>query len=238
MAYSTLLTLHICGALIGLFAGWTAMFFRKGSRRHGFVGNIFFISMLSMTASAVSIAVMKQQPSNVIAGVLTFYLVATAWLAVRRKQGETGLLEIGAMVVALANGIGALLLGWQASHSATAPKDGVPSAAYFVFGSVALLSAGGDVRMLIRGGVSGAPRIARHLWRMCFALLIATLSAVTGKRTAFLPEALRKPYFLVLPAVVLVVWMIFWLCRVLLTRKYKKKVPAPLIVPHSASTLA
>ena len=33
-------------------------------------------------------------------------------------------------------------------------------------GSVCLLAAAGDVRMLVRGSVLGAKRITRHLWRM------------------------------------------------------------------------
>jgi hypothetical protein len=36
-----------------------------------------------------------------------------------------------------------------------------------------LLAAAGDLRMLLRGGLFGAQRIARHLWRMCFGLFIA-----------------------------------------------------------------
>jgi uncharacterized membrane protein len=232
MAYSTLLAIHICGALIGLLFGWVAMFFRKGSRRHGFAGNVFFVSMLSMTTSAVCIAAMKHEPSNAMAGVLTFYLVATAWLTVRRKPGETGRLEIAATFLALGAGIAAMFLGWQASHS-TAPADGALKVAYFVFGFVALLSVILDVKMFASGGVFGAMRIARHLWRMCFALLITTLSALSGKRTAFLPEALRKPYFLALPIVALLLLMIFWLCRVLFTNKYKKKTVAPRIVANS-----
>ena len=51
-------------------------------------------------------------------------------------------------------------------------KDEYPAAPCFVFGFLALLCAAGDVRMLLRGGVFGAHRIVRNLWRMCFALLI------------------------------------------------------------------
>src|SRR5258708_7416248 len=49
----------------------------------------------------------------------------------------------------------------------------VPVAMTFFMGSVMLLAAAGDIRMLVRGGVLGAKRIARHLWRMCFGLFIA-----------------------------------------------------------------
>jgi hypothetical protein len=37
-------------------------------------------------------------------------------------------------------------------------------------------TAAGDVRMLVRGGVLGAKRIARYLWRMYFGLFIAAVS--------------------------------------------------------------
>jgi hypothetical protein len=238
MTRSPLLILHICSAIVGLLSGWAAIFFRKGSRRHRAAGNVFFISMLSMSGSAVFMAFMKQEIVNVIAGVLTFYLVATAWLTVMRKEGETGLSELGAMLVALAVGAACLIFGWEASQSATGSKDGYPAAAYFVFASVALLSGAGDVRMLIRGGVSGAPRVARHLWRMCFALFIATISAFAGKRSEMFPEAIRKTHLLNVPVIAIVVLMIFWLCRVLFTKRFKKKVTASPIETAPANNLA
>jgi hypothetical protein len=222
MMRSPLLILHIFSAIIGLLSGWAAVFFRKGSRRHGAAGTVFFISMLSMCGSAVSMALMKQQAGNVIAGALTAYLVATAWLTVRRKAGEIGGPEFGAMLVALAVGSAAWILGWQASHSATHPTDGVPAAVYFVFGSVALLAAAGDVRLLLRGGVSGAPRLTRHLWRMCVALLIATLSAFAGKRSEIFPEFIRRAHLLNVPIIAIIVVMIFWLIRVRFTNIHKK----------------
>jgi hypothetical protein len=47
-------------------------------------------------------------------------------------------------------------------------------------GSVMLLAAAEDVRMLVRGGVFVTKRIARHLWRMCFGLFIAAGSFFMG----------------------------------------------------------
>jgi hypothetical protein len=71
--------------------------------------------MLIMSASASYIAFRKSELVNAIVGVLTFYLVVTAWMTVRRKKGETGLFEAGAMLVALADGSAALTFGWQAT---------------------------------------------------------------------------------------------------------------------------
>ena len=237
MIFSALLILHICSAIVGLLSGWAALFFRKGFRRHRAAGNVFFVSMLSMSASAACMASMKQELMNLVVGVLTFYLVATAWLTVRRKEGETGLFEFGAMLVVLADGAACLIFGWEASHGATGLKDGYPAVAYLIFGSVALLCAALDVRMLIRGGVSGALRIARHLWRMCFALLITTISFFLGKQRLF-PEAILKTHLNLVPIVANAVVIIFWLCRISFTNQYKRKASASLIGTASASNAA
>jgi hypothetical protein len=37
----------------------------------------------------------------------------------------------------------------------------------FFMGSMLLLAAAGDLRMLLRGGLFGSLRVVRHLWRMC-----------------------------------------------------------------------
>lgn len=237
MTFRVLLVLHICGAVVGLLSGWTALVFAKGSRRHGAAGTVFFTSMLVMSLSAACMAFARQELINLIVAVLTFYLVATAWLTVKRKEGETGRYEVAAMLVALADGTVAWIFGWQAAHSATGMKDGYPAAAYFIFGSVALLCAALDVRMFVAGGVAGSLRIARHLWRMCFALLITTLSFFLGKQRLF-PEIVLKNHLHLLPIVLNVAVLIYWLCRVLVTRGYKKRVTAPRIPTASASNPA
>ena len=110
MNYSLLLTLHISGAIIGLLSGTAALSFRKGSRPHRRAGNIFFVSMLIMSATGAGIAAfLRPNMGNVFGGVITFYLVATGWLTVLRKERETGLVEFGLLLVALAAGAGGLL---------------------------------------------------------------------------------------------------------------------------------
>jgi hypothetical protein len=41
----------------------------------------------------------------------------------------------------------------------------IPPGVYFGSGFVALLAVAGDVRMIMRGGIVGAQRIARQVWR-------------------------------------------------------------------------
>jgi hypothetical protein len=90
-----------------------------------------------MSASAMYLGFMQPAMLNVVVGVLTFYLVVTAWLTVRRKERETGNWELAFLIVALADGAASLRFGWEAANSVTGTKDGYPAAAYFVFGSAA-----------------------------------------------------------------------------------------------------
>jgi len=222
MSHSPLLVLHISAASLGLFSGAVALFSRKAGRVHRKYGDVFFVSMLAMSASGAYLASTRSATLSVIVGILTFYLVATAWLTVIRKAGETGVLEYGALFLALAAGSSSLVFGWEGSQGASGLKDGFPAAAYFAFGSVALFAAALDIRMFIRGGVSGAQRIARHLWRMCFALLIAATSLFNGQERLF-PAAIRATHLLNVPVAVIVLAMIFWLVRVLLFSNARSK---------------
>jgi uncharacterized membrane protein len=83
-----ILAFHISAGLVGILSGTAAMSLRKGSSRHALAGKIFVISMLSMAASAAFLAFMRHDMNNVGGGVLTFYLVATAWVTARRRDGK------------------------------------------------------------------------------------------------------------------------------------------------------
>jgi hypothetical protein len=124
------------------------MSFRKGSRGHRVAGNVFVISKLSLAASAVYLALMKSQVTNVLGGVLTFYLVTTAWLAARRRDGETGMFDWGLLLIALTVGATLVTLGLGAAHSQTGLKYGAPAGLYFIFGSWALLADAGTFACL------------------------------------------------------------------------------------------
>jgi hypothetical protein len=211
----SILVIHICAGVLGLLSGAGAMSFRKGSRRHGRAGNVFFFAMIVMGSSAAYLG-------NVFGGLFVCYLVTTAWLTARRPDGETSVFDWGALVFALAFGVLAVTDGLKVANSSTGSRNGVPAGMILFLGSVALLAAAGDIRMLVRGGVFGWQRIARHLWRMCFGLFIATGSFLAQRRVmAFL----GGPKFLLM-AVLPLILMIFWLIRVRFTNAYKRK-PVP-----------
>ncbi len=232
MTYSPILIVHICSGIIGVLSGSTALLARKGSYLHRKSGVVFVISMMSMAAAGAYVAFTKSQTPNIIAGVFTIYLVATAWLTVMRKDKEIGSIEVGLLLVGLAAGSSSLIFGWQAAHSPAGSEDRGLAVPYFLFGSVAMLATAGDIRMLVRGGVSGAKRLVRHLWRMCIALFIAAGSFFlgmssdpvlrrTGLRATLFTSAIRKTHLPELPVLIILILTIFWVCRVMFTNAYK-----------------
>jgi uncharacterized membrane protein len=217
-----LLFLHISAGIIAIISGTLAMCFRKGSRRHAQAGEIFVISMLTMGASAVYLAFMKHEMNNVGAGILTIYLVATAWVTAKRKDGETSFFDWGLLLIPVFVGVANWISGVQVMRSPTGPTDGVPVGMHFFMGSVMLLAAAGDVRMLLRGGVFGAQRIVRHLWRMCFGLFIATGSFFLGQGTRVFPDWLLRSNVLIVPAILPLVLLIFWALRLRFSDAYQR----------------
>jgi hypothetical protein len=174
-----------------------------------------------MATAAVYLAFMKSQVTNILGGFLTFYMVTTAWAAARRKDGETSIFDWVALLLALVIGATQVTFGLEAAQSSTGLKYGYPAAMFLPMGCVVLLAAAGDVRMLVRGGISGTQRLMRHLWRMCFALFIATGSFFLGQQQVF-PAFIRKTNVLLLPAFLPLVLLIFWLVRVRFANAYKR----------------
>jgi len=237
MTYSPMLLVHIIGGMIAVAAGTIALVVRKGARYHRLTGNIFVVSMMIMGSSGAYVAFVKGQRFNVLAGTLAFYLVASAWLTVRRKANETGRVEVALTFIAIAAGIRSLMWGLE-THAV----------GYYVFTTLAFLWAAFDVRMLIRGGVEGASRMVRHLGRMGFALFVAVGSFFLGtagdpmmkkhglRATLFTPE-IRKTHLPEIPVLFVVLLTLFWLGRVLFTRTYKKAAITPSLRTPASSNL-
>jgi hypothetical protein len=216
-----LLVLHISAGILGILSGFLAVFLRKGSRQHGVAGNGFVISMLIMSVCAVYLALMKHQMGNVLGGVFTFYLVATGWLTATRRDGGVGGFGWVALLIPLAVGVVLVTFGLEKVYSQAPPKDGVPAGMNFFMASVCMLAAAGDVRMLLRRGIFGVQRIARHLWRMCFGLFVASGSFFLGQGSKVFPAFVLNSGILLIPAILPLVLLIFWLIRVRFKNAYQ-----------------
>jgi hypothetical protein len=98
-AVDAVLVLHITGGLTGITSGFAALVLRKGSRGHQIAGDVFVVAMLVMSTIGALASPFLPQPqrANVVPGLLTFYLVLTAWMTARRRDGGTGRFEVAAM---------------------------------------------------------------------------------------------------------------------------------------------
>ena len=111
-------------------------------------------------------------------------------------------------------GLTSVALGFDTLASPTGRRaDGLPAFPFFMFGTVGLLAGVGDVRMIRSGGVRGASRLVRHLWRMSWALWIAASSFFLGQAKV-IPKPVRIPALLALPVLAVVATMLYWLWRV------------------------
>ena len=209
------LVLHIGGASLALIAGPVALFARKGARVHRVAGKVFFVAMLTMSGIAAVVAPLLPDRFSALMGVFTFYLTATAWVVVWRRPSSTGPLERVAGVVALLVAATAFAFARAADKLPGAMLDGQPAQLGYALTVVALIAAASDFSVIRRGGLAGPPRIARHLWRMCLALFIAA-GSFAGQPMAQ-PQAVRGSPWLFMPALAVLVLMVFWLVRIRFT---------------------
>jgi hypothetical protein len=101
--------------------------------------------------------------------------------------------------------------------------NGVPAAMSFFLGSVVLLAAVGDVRMLARGGITGSRRIGRHAWRMSFGLFIASGSFFIGQQQVF-PFRWRGSIVLMVLGLFPLGLLVFWVVRLRFGKKFREMV--------------
>jgi len=208
------LVVHILAGGMGLISGYVALYSAKGATLHRKSGILFVYAMLAMALLGMVIAAGRDvAPAiNIPAGLLTSYLVITALMTVRLPVAGSQWLNPGLMLVALGVGLTDLTFAFQAFANG-GKRNGMPAFPFIMFGVVGLLASIGDLRMMRSGPLQGARRLARHLWRMCFALFIAALSFFIGQAKV-IPEPFRNRGLLALPVLAVLVTMSYWLWRV------------------------
>ncbi|WP_297731123.1 hypothetical protein [uncultured Maricaulis sp.] len=208
-----LLWAHIGGGAVGLVSGAIAVLAPKGRRVHRTAGSVFFVSMFVSFLVGAGVAPFLEtgQRPNTIAGILSLYLLLTSWRASRRDGRLTGAPEIAGLVVAMLAFAAGLLFMYQGLSNPSGTVDGAPPEAFVVFIVAGLAGVYGDARMLMRGSIVGAPRIVRHLWRMCTAFFIAAGSFFLGQEQ-LLPEIMTGGLLqfgpVLFPLIALIVWSV------------------------------
>jgi uncharacterized membrane protein len=231
----SLLPVHIIAGSIAIIAGFISVFALKGAKLHRKSGMIFVYSMLVLSITGAVIATLRHQTANIIGGSLAFYMVTTALLTVRPRDRWSRWADAGALVIGAAVGGFAMKSGFDAVNTPSGTLNGVPAGMMFFFATVALLAAVGDLRVLLAGHLQGAQRIARHLWRMCFSLFIASGSFFLGQAKV-IPKPIRILPLLAIPALLPLALLLYWLARVLLTKWYRRRADSfkPTLLGRSA----
>ena len=204
----SMLPIHIVAGVLALVFGYVALFAPKGATLHRRSGMFFVLAMVALSLTGALIAFVNGSSISVVAGLLTFYFVTTALLTVRRPARESQSIDRVAMVLALAIAILGLKTGLE-----TLGRGRPEAIPMFIFGVVGLLAAAGDRRMIRAGGVEGTRRIARHLWRMCFAMWVAAASFFWGP-PGRVPDIIYYPALLPIPVLAPIAVMAYWLWRI------------------------
>ena len=212
------LLVHVMGGAVALVSGFVAVVAAKGGRYHRRAGIAFVASMMVMAVFG-SVVGAYEMKATFVGGVLSAYLVFTGLTTVRPIAGSGRSQHVALMMVALLVALFEFTVGVIALERPGGSINGVPGGMMLFMGTVALLAAIGDWRVL-RGGIESTRRLARHLWRMCFALFIASGSFFLGQMR-FLPEPLRVLPLLAALAVAPLLVLLYWIWRVRVRRSVR-----------------
>jgi hypothetical protein len=212
-----LLPIHIVAGGLAIILGFVALAASKGATLHRRSGLFFVYAMLTMGISgAIMAARQSLTNSNVLGGLMAAYFVITGLTTVRPASVRTRWLNSVALVVAIGLTAADIAIGFKAFASPGGMLNGVPFFMPFFIATITALAAAGDLKVMRSAALRGAPRLSRHLWRMCFALFIAAGSffSIRERVAKILPEPFTSPLMRALPVVLVFVAMFYWLWRV------------------------
>ena len=227
-----LIVVHILAGALALIFGYVALYVSKGATLHRKIGMLFVCAMLTMSfLGAVIAATMGSAPAvNIPAASLTAYLVITGLVTVRTPAAWPRWLDAAMMIAVISVSLVDFKFGLEAIASG-GNRGGIPAFPFFMFAVVGSLAAVGDARLIRAGGVStvrGTVRLARHLWRMCFALFIAALSFFIGQAKV-IPKPIRIYPLLAVPPLIVLGVLLYWMWRVRVRKSVRGIVTARVV---------
>jgi uncharacterized membrane protein len=229
-----LLSIHIAAGGLAMVLGAVALSVKKGGTLHRRGGLLFVCSMLVLGTTAALLGFRKSPTDgNVFGGLMTVYFVGTALATVRPASAWTRRTNVAALTVAVGLALVDIAGGVKAFNSPRGLLNGVPFVMHFFIAGVMILAATGDVRIVRFGGPRGGPRLARHLWRMCFALFIAAGSffSIRERVAKILPEPFTTAPMRALPIILVFGAMFYWLWRV------RRRRTLPVLLQHDSMPL-
>jgi hypothetical protein len=231
MNLNILLPIHVAAGGLAIVLGAIALSVKKGGTIHRRSGMLFVYAMLVMGTTASMLEMVRGgSAANLVSALLSVYFVGTALTTVRPASRWTRVIDGTALTVAVGLAIFSILGGVQGISTPGLSPGGVPFRTIgmmsFFLATVLLLAAVGDVRIMWLGPPRGGRRLARHLWRMCFALFIAAGSffSIKERVAKILPEPFTTGPMRALPILLLFGAMFYWLWKV------RSRRPLPVIV--------
>ena len=198
---------------------------KKGGTIHRRSGILFVYAMVVMGITASILELLQgSAATGVIAPLMTIYLVGTALTTVRPPSRWTHVINVTALVCAVGLAV-VLTAGGINAVNSPGLSGGIPlrmiGVMSLILAAVLLLSAIGDARIMRSGMPRGGRRLARHLWRMCFALFIAAGSffSIRKRVATIFPYPFTAGPMRALPILLLFGAMFYWLWKVRSRRK-------------------
>jgi len=212
-----LLPTHIVAGGLAIVLGGIALLASKGGFLHRRSGLLFVYAMLTMGTSGSLLAIRHSWTDpNVMGGVMSAYFVVTALMSVRAPSVWTKRLTVASFGVAIGLVVTDVVVAVTAYRHPRHMLNGVPFFMPVFLAVITALAAAGDLRTIRQGMLRGGPRLARHLWRMCFALFIAAGSffSIRARVAKVLPAPFTTPMMRALPVLLVFAAMFYWLWRV------------------------
>lgn len=144
---------------------------------------------------------------------MALYLLVSGVMAARLRDVKAGAPEVIGLMVALSITVAGVIFMRMGAASPSGTVDGSPPKAFLLFTIAGAFAAAGELHVLVRKQLSKVSRIARHLWRMCFSLFIASGSFFLGQPQVF-PVSLQDSELLPVLALAPLPVMVFWLVKV------------------------
>ncbi len=216
-----LLPFHIAAGALAIVLGAIALSTRKGGTVHRKSGLLFLCAMLVMGSSGSILALRHGiTDGNVVAGLMAAYFVGTAWTTVRPPSPLIRRVDAASLASVIVLALGSIANGVRFIHSTARGASGVPlrtvGMTSLFLAAVMIFAAIGDARVLWSGSLRGGQRLARRLWRMCFALFIAAGSffSIRSRVARIFPESLNTGTIRSLLILLPFGAMFYWLWRV------------------------
>jgi hypothetical protein len=201
------LATHITTGGIAIVTGYVALFAKKGDRVHRSIGMVFVYAMVVMGLSATALGLRIGRGGGAI---FAAYLVITSITTLRPRTERLRRLETVMAWLMITLGVAGMV---QIARSPGGVKNGAPLPMAILITTLVLLAPLSDLRVLRMDALARPARLRRHLWRMCFAMFMATGSFFLGQADE-IPEPLRIWPILAILALLPLPMMAYWAWRV------------------------